>query len=127
LSFQTWRQAQGWPSNSKVPDRFMLNSAVVEEPDKELGSEGGIYIWLTDLSHQQLGSQPRAYRLGYDEKLHTGIQQALRKARNGKLQIGEVKRTIRQLDSFNPNQSVGGQEDVLINFQDLPDPALPEK
>jgi len=105
----------------------MFNSAIVEEPDPERGVKGNIYIWITDLSNHELGSRPRAYRMGYDEQLHLDIQRAQRKVRDGKLQLGEVSRTINRIDTFNPNQSIGGQEQKLINFSDLPDPALPEK
>jgi len=127
LGFHTWRQAQGWPSETAIPERFMLNGAIIEEPDPVEGVTGGVFLWLTDLAHHELGSEPRAYRLAYDKKLHVDIQQALRKLRDGKLQIGEVNRTGDTSESLNPNRPFGGQIEEIVRFRDLPDPALPEK
>lgn len=127
LGYNTWRQAQGWPSHTLVPARFMLNGAIVEEPDPENATKGGIFLWLTDLDQDQLGSEPRAYRIPYDKKLHVDVQQALKKVRDGKLQIGEYNKPVDTSASANPNRSIIGLKAKLIEFQDLPDPALPEK
>lgn len=123
----TWRQAQGWPSQTDVPKQFLLNGAIVEEPDTDNNIEGAIFLWLTDLHQHQIEQEPRAYRIAYDEKLHLNIQQALRKMRDGQLQLGEVNTVANDSGKSNPNKTLGELKKMVIEFRDLPDPALPEK
>lgn len=126
LSYQGWTEAQGWPSPTDFPKRFMLHSAVIEEPDKDLGLEGRIFVWASDLSNNQPADTPRAYVLDYDQGLHQQIDQAMRKMRNGNLQIGEVGG-----DLFDPQQARDenrlADKKIELEFTDLPDPQLPEK
>ncbi|MDO6593820.1 hypothetical protein [Neptuniibacter sp. 1_MG-2023] len=126
LSYQGWKETQGWPSKTALPERFLLHYAVVEEPDKEMGSEGRIYMWLTSTVDHQLSEEPRAFQLDYDLGLHGKLETAIREINNGNLQLGEL----------NPNQAIekgakqknrAGQKYLGLQFVKLPDPALPEK
>jgi hypothetical protein len=126
-SYQGWKQAQGWPTDVEVPERFLLNGAVVEEPFPEKGTEGNIFLWLSDLAGNKLSPEPRAYRLAYDEKLHVDIQQALSRMRDGKLQIGQYKPAKKEVTSAKFKNRLGNVAKKNIRFTDLPDPALPEK
>ncbi|MFW1676508.1 hypothetical protein ACFVYJ_01840 [Pontibacter sp. JAM-7] len=126
ISYQGWKQAQGWPTDAVVPEQFLMHYAVVEEPDKEKGREGGIFLWLTDLKGHQLAVEPRAYRIPYDQKTHTNIQLAMKDIRNGSVQLGQ--RSPKPEDPVSvENKKAFGEKKYLLEFSDLPDPALPEK
>lgn len=126
-SYVGWRAVQGWPSPvTPLPERFVLHASVIDEPDPAAGTDGMIYVWLSDLVDGQPAEQPRAYRLTYDKPLHTELEEALRNMRNGNIQLGRVTRITDSPDRPTDLKRLGEQRD-LIEFYDLPDPALPEK
>ena len=127
FSYHGWKQAQGWPTEVDVPERFLLNGAIVEEPIPEDNLEGNIFLWLSDLDGNALSAEPRAYRMDYEQKLHVDIQQALNKMRDGQLQIGQYNRAKNNALTARANSQLGESESKVINFTPLPDPALPEK
>lgn len=126
-SYLGWQSVQGWPAPvAPLPDRFLLHASVIEEPDQSAGTDGMIYIWLSDLVDGRPAAQPRAYRLAYDKPLHAGLEEALRKMRNGNIQLGRVNRFTDRPDRPTDLKRLG-QHRNEIKFYDLPDPALPEK
>ena len=50
ISYFSLMTLLGWPTATKLPDRFRLVAAEVYEPDKSQGSPGEIYLWVTSLS-----------------------------------------------------------------------------
>jgi len=125
LSYEGWRQAQGWPTQAEVPDKWLFHFAVVEEP-REDGFPGAIFIWLTDLENNEMGDEPRAYKLPYDQRTHIDIQLAIKEIRHGNIQLGQ--RTERAEDPVDADEkSAFGSLKYQLEFSDLPDPALPEK
>lgn len=124
VAYQGWDRAQGWPSTNQVPEKFLLHGAVIEEPDKEKGIDGTIFLWVTDLSTFVPADQPRAYIMPYTKALHGNAQEALRQMRNGQLQLGtvELKTGAKQKSDGN-----AGETPLLIEFSNLPKQALPEK
>ncbi len=126
LSYQGWKETQGWPTTTTLPDRFLLHSAVIEEPDKELGMQGSIFIWVSDLKTFKPAEQPRSYRLEYDQGTHGKLEDALREMQNGNLQIGEIKPAA-DLKESSKDQKRMGLKYPGLEFVKLPDPALPEK
>ncbi len=126
LGYQGWRESQGWPSNTRLPNKFLFHFAVIEEPDEERGFAGNIFIWLSDLKGQALAAEPRAYRIDYEQKIHGRLEDALRRMRNGKLQLGFIEsESARERAGYHKKQESRSQQ--VIAFIDLPDPALPEK
>jgi len=126
-SYLGWQSVQGWPAPLKpLPERFLLHASVIQEPDQAAGTEGVIYIWLSDLVDGVPSEQPRAYRLAYDKPLHADLEEALRNMRNGNIQLGRVTRITDTPDRPTDLTRLGEYRDV-IKFYDLPDPALPEK
>jgi hypothetical protein len=124
LAYQGWDRAQGWPSTNPVPEKFLLHGAVIEEPDKDRGVDGTIFLWLSDLTTYQPAEQPRAYIMPYSKRLHTAAQEALRQMRNGELQMGTVlpdEAAQQVTDGFT------GEIPTMIEFSNLPQRALPEK
>lgn len=126
VSYQGWKDTQGWPSETHLPDKFLLHFSVIEEPDEEIGQEGNIYIWVTDLSERKLADEPRAYRLPYERDLHSKISEAMRKSGNESLQIGELN-AVKKLEKMSDKQNRIGQKYPGLEFKKLPAPALPEK
>lgn len=126
LSYSGWKESQGWPSEAQLPEKFLLHFAVIEEPDQEAGTEGEMFIWLTDLKGQKMADEPRAYRLPYDQKTHRKLSDALQESRSGNLQLGFME--TEEDPQINDQQAHRtGQKYEGLEFRKLPDPALPEK
>ena len=124
LAYQGWDRAQGWPSHNQVPEKFLLHGAVIEEPNKEEGVSGTIFLWLSDLTEFKPAELPRAYVMPYSRRLHNAAQEALRQMRNGELQMGTVlpDEAVKQVaDGF------AGETPTMIEFSNLPKQSLPEK
>ena len=126
ISYEGWKETQGWPSRTDLPEKFLLHSAVIEEPDEELGQEGQIYLWLTNLEGNELHDYPRAYRIEYDQETHSKVQEALREMQSGNLQLGEIVPAVERKES-GKKRFMKGQKYPGLTFVKLPDPALPEK
>jgi hypothetical protein len=71
-------------------------------------------------------SQPRAFELPYSKELHSRLEEAENRMRNGVLQLG--RREPRSPSAEDPPglMRFGRRRDEL-RLYDLPDPALPEK
>ena len=126
FSYQGWKQVQGWPSQTALPEHFLLHASVIDEPDQEKGSLGQIFIWASTLEGGFPAAEPRAYAIVYDQEIHGSLEDALRNMRNGNVQLGASKN--RQIDLNNAQYLEGvGEENFTLEFSPLPDPALPEK
>lgn len=126
FSYEGWRQAQGWPSQADIPEKWLFHYAVVEEPREKDGFAGAIFIWLTDLENNEMAPEPRAFKLPYDQRTHIDIQLALKEIRHGNIQLGQ--RTEREEEPTDAEEKRAfGSLKYQLEFSDLPDPALPEK
>ncbi len=126
VSYQGWREAQGWPLAGELPQRFLLHASVIDEPDKTSGSPGVIFVWVSNLVDGRPAGQPRAYRIAYDKELHSHLQEALRNMRNGVVQLGRVTRSDDPVGLPRDYTRLGEKRE-RIEIYSLPDPALPEK
>lgn len=129
LYFVTWQALAGmygWPARQPLPERFMLLSSSVHEPNNVTGEPGAIHLWIVPITADDRPlRRPRAFVLPYSQTLHNEVDEARRRMRNGYLQIG--------MTSSGPGLRRGA--DVLdfarmaqhIEFENLPDPILPEK
>lgn len=116
----TWfglKQLQGWPSNDQLPEKFRVVGKHIVQPGKQSGTEGAIYIWVTDLA-AAAGEEPRAYRLPYIEQLHEDIVKATRK---GQRKIG------RRIEPVGVAAEQGASSQQMIEFVDEERPRLPAK
>jgi hypothetical protein len=122
---QVLRSVAGWPADDALPARFVLLSAVFDEPSPARGHAGAIYIWVNELREQQALSLPRVHRLPYDKDLQRILGEGLKKAKDGNTQIGSAE----------PRRGQGGlpwlrpasEDKVQIKLSDLPRAQLPEK
>ncbi len=126
ISYQGWREVQGWPVSGGLPQRFLLHASVIEEPDKSSGSPGEIFIWASDLVDGRPSGRPRAYRVDYDKTLHSDLQDALRNMRNGVVQLGRISSDDGTVGLPRDYTRMGERRE-RIEIYSLPDPALPEK
>lgn len=125
LTYDALNAAFGWPTRALMPERFMLLSSWVVEPDKQTGDAGSISLWAVRLDADGPALHPRAYTLGYDEDLHQKLDEANRQMRNGLIQIGTTEREANDPDT--PESSRFADVRQVIEFSEMPDPELPEK
>ena len=114
----------GVPSHEALPERFVMVAAMVEEPNGN--ARGALYLWVRALRDGVAESEPRAYRLAYDRKLHEQINEGLRKGRDGVSQMGTAEARGgrgRGLASW----LQPGADEQEVRIRDLPVPQLPEK
>ena len=136
----------GWPSEARVPERFQLDWGTVVEPDKLNGAPGSIYLWVEALDENNVpAGTPRAFRVPYSRDLADRIGHAKERIEQGKDQAGTARDLDvpevppdqdRRLAGAPPRQDEPGspgdptafiQHMPVIDFQDLPPPALPSK
>lgn len=106
-------QLSGWPSNSELPDKFLINGIAVQEPSRtDPTDKGNIYIWATELDQDNRAkkteisswllpfvskkrpSEPRAYRLPYTEEMKKQLAEASKMMKAGKPVVGERKKLM---------------------------------
>lgn len=123
VHFNLLRDMLGWPTQSPLPQRFLLLAAEINEPDKETGNGGSIYLWATEIIDRAPVGEPRAYELPYHLPLHEKLNVAKNGQRKGIPQIGEVPERKAVLFSLKTTTSLAEE----IEIYELPDPVLPEK
>jgi hypothetical protein len=126
ITFMSFPPLLGWPTNSTLPGQFRLIAAHVQQPDKQTGDKGAVFLWLTEIEDMTAASQPRAYELPYSDGLHELIIHAKAKLDKGMAQLGEFEES-----SGMPVEIEYGSRTVQvplnIQFYDLPDPLFPDK
>ena len=95
----------GWPSDDRLPDKFLVHWILVNEPDKKTKEDGDIYIWASTLSgpkEQAYGwwkryllsfaiqdpDEPRSYRTPYSTEAHKTAGDAVGKIKAGGSVVG---------------------------------------
>ncbi len=122
---QTFKGVSGWPAEDELPRRFVLLSAVFDEPSPGRGHKGAIHLWLNPMKDNQPLELPRAYTLPYEKDLHRILGDGIKKAREGNTQMGETepRRGRGSLAWLLP----ASNDAVQIKLSDLPRAQLPEK
>ena len=121
----TFEDMLGWPTPRVLPEKFIINSALIEEPNKERGVEGAIYLWVTSLEGNRPSGAPRAYRLPYLKDNHAQLSEAQRKGRQGIRQIGSIDRPGG--GSGSSWFKVNADNKIKLKVSDAPATRLPEK
>jgi hypothetical protein len=136
----------GWPSEARVPERFLLDWGTVVEPDKLSGAPGSIYLWVEALDENNVPAHtPRAFRVPYSRDLADRIGHAKERIEQGVDQAATARDLDlpesapdedRRLAGAPPRQNEPGspgdptafiQHMPAIEFQDMPPPELPSK
>ena len=116
------QELRGWPAPDRLPERFVLLAAVIDEPGKN--HEGALYVWVNPIENGKPAAQPRAFKLPYAKDLHALLDEGLKKTRQGVSQVGTAKPKAgpRGLSWLRP-----AQDEQEIQIKDQPVPQLPEK
>lgn len=115
----------GWPTTQLPPQQFRLIAAHVNQPNKETGEDGAVYLWLTEIKDMTSAGEPRSYKLEYSNELHEKIINVNAKLDKDIQQLGEFKEPD---DAFNDvSEQKRGLRSIHIEFYDLPDPLFPDK
>lgn len=125
FSYESLRGMSGWPADDELPRKFILLSAVFDEPSPGRGHPGAIYLWVHPMKDNQPLEMPRQFKLPYEKDLHRILGDGIKKARDGNTQLGETE----------PRRGQGGlawlrpaaNDKVEIKLRDLPRAQLPEK
>jgi len=127
LTYLSFPPIMGWPTKDELPPEFRLISGYILEPDKRTGTDGQIFLWVTDLSKNPRATKPRSFSLPYSEKLSKKVAEASKKIEKGKAQIGEVQEIAD--GSYRNPQGLARikPKSIAINFFDLPNPSVPSK
>ncbi len=125
VTYHSIQQFLGWPTEKELPEKFMMLSSWITEPDKKTGNGGSIHLWAVELSDDGPADDPRAYSLPYDIDLHHELNEAQLRLRQGMIQIGTASKPEQHLGWVTAKRFVENRQ--KINLYDLPDPELPEK
>lgn len=116
----------GAPSTDRLPERFVMISAVVEEPTQR--NPGAIYVWVSPIDEDRQSTlDPRAYRLAYSRPLHSQIDDGLKRGRDGVSQMGTASDVKRSGKGKGKGWLQPGEDEQEIRIRDMPVPQLPEK
>ncbi len=125
LAHGTFLGMAGWPSDDRLPEKFVLLAAVFDEPSPARGHAGAIYIWVNPMKDNQPLAMPRVHRLPYEKDLHRILGDGIKKARDGNTQMGSTE-PIRGQGGFSWLRPPGNDK-LQIKLSDLPRAQLPEK
>lgn len=139
---------KGWPTAEQTPERFVLLSAKVDEPEPRRDDPGAIYVWLLPykekpaepglLDYRPESGEPRSFKLPYSRKMHEQMEKAMEMIRAGKTVImgrRQGKKGGEESDEDGKGREGrgnrrGGHEAIPYDelfFYEMPPPALPEK
>tara|TARA_B100000579_G_scaffold379972_1_gene347638 strand:+ start:121 stop:642 length:522 start_codon:yes stop_codon:yes gene_type:complete len=128
LTYKSFSNLVGWPSNNPLPDRFRLVAAQIYEPNALINSEGAIFLWVTDMDNLAGLSTPRSYSIPYNKEIHESISKALVNLKNGIPQMGENSSEEKTglISAIIKKEKISSTSSTL-NFFDMPNQLLPEK
>lgn len=129
---------RGWATPDTPPNPFKLHYAVVEEPDKSIGTKGVIYLMAQKIDARGVPrGQPRLYRLPFSPELAEEIDEAMAQKEGGKpleanlsykAANAEDADDIEKRDGQDSRpESLGEEERLQLNFRELPTVSLPPK
>ena len=128
VTYNSYKNLIGWPSNDSLPDRFRLVAAQVYEPNALINSEGAIFLWITNMDDLAGLSTPRSYSLEYNKEVHERISKALVNLKNGIPQMGEnIDENKKNIISSVLKKEKTTTVSSKLNFFDMPNQLLPEK
>ena len=133
----TWKGYEfilGWPTFEELPDNFQINWAIIEEPNKIMKKDGGLYLWVTELDSlgKKVG-EPRSHNLYWNDDNQKLVLSALHKLQegeqlNGKKTYGVINKDNEGKESKQYDQSTEQEEEnPSFEFFEVPPPSLPPK
>ena len=82
----------GWPTQKRIPDRFLLVATRVVEPDPFTGNPGAVFLWLEQMDENNVpNGRPRSFKLSYTEELAARTDEAQERLNEGEEVQGAVE------------------------------------
>ncbi len=107
--FYTGPNLMGWPVSSPIPEKSVVASIKITQPDKD--NKGGIYFWVLSPETEEERSmisglepnkftqhtknEPRAFKLPYSKELHRKIIEMQNKQRGRKGSLIMIEQMLR--------------------------------
>lgn len=125
--FFSFESVKGWPTNQDLPERFVLKSVVIEEPNKRTRAPGGIYLWVIPKKYvntcppgvicikPQSTKMPRSFRVEYTKEKHEQMLEAMKRIAEGETIVVEMQKGDKQRGRDH------SPERDQMRFYDLPD------
>jgi hypothetical protein len=136
--FGVWNSVvnlKGWASQSQLPDKYLIQWIVIEEPGKLTREGGGIFILASDMEKSENEDiniyvkdntkEPRLYRIPYSRQMHQDSQDIIKGLKKGKKYYGTNGK-----ESDKENKKKNGmnyKHKIEPKFYDMPKPKLPNK
>jgi len=149
VSYYSIIEMMGWPVEARLPERFQLHWARINEPDKLLNTPGAIYLWAERLDESNIPAGiPRAYKLPYTEPLDNGVNDAMEMISMGQEVGGTAQDYDEDEDDGDDNEGMDPElarelenlgeagyadpdelriDDMVLTFQELQEVQLPGK
>lgn len=135
FSWQGYLGILGWPTSEELPEKFNINWVVIEEPNKVLNQEGGLFLWVRELNDadKPIGD-PRAYKLFWNSENQKKAQDALHRIKEGEQLNGRKSYGVLNKDNegkkSNAYEVQEGEPELgrpSFEFVEVPSPDLPPK
>lgn len=84
---------KGWPTTAELPQKSLVMSGIVREPEPANDDPGAIYLWLVPfdesassnpLDYQAPRGEPRSFKLPYSRPMHKAVNRAMKMVSQGK-------------------------------------------
>ena len=127
VTYASLERILGWPTAEPPPKEFVLLSGYVKEPDENADESGHVYLWLVayDLEKRAVLDTPRAYVLPYTPYLHEQVNEANKRLKRGKSQVGRVE--LVSGPQLNTPRSWVDERVERMTLYDFPRREMPEK
>ena len=134
-SWYGYRGLTGWATVEALPEKFRVHWLMIEDPDKQLGSPGGIFFWVRELDAAGFPiGDPRAHRVPWSESAAREAESARARMEEGELLNGRLSRNVLDPDDavesasdFAGDAGQPAAADPGFEFSRVPPPALPPK
>ncbi len=125
VAFEGHKQLMGWATSAVMPEQFRLHWITMQEPDKGSRSPGSIFFWISELDDAGLvASEPRAYRLPWDEGTAQAAEDALAALTEGEPLNGFISRGAVAAEEDLTGQGEGVGQSAAPSGDDGPQPSF---
>jgi hypothetical protein len=133
--FGVWNSVvklKGWAAQGQLPDKYLIQWIIIDEPGKLTKEGGGIFILASDMkksNNEDINiyvkdntKEPRLYRISYSRKMHQESQDVIKGLKKGKKYYGTNGK-----ESSKKNGGMNYNHNIEPKFYDMPDSKLPNK
>jgi hypothetical protein len=115
---------QGWPTEASLPEDVEVVWGYVDPPNKKIGKDGFIVLWVLDRTDESIGKKPRAHLLPYTKEMHKKIEEAKKEQQKGKKTGAKRRSKDKGKKGFVPPDATEKQD---LMFYKLPPLEVPTK